>query len=542
MGLWNDIVDGVNDFGRNVVDKVYNVVQRAREITEDFIQTIVNGVCNAINGAAKFIDKIFGTHLAGSPIFHCPGPPPKRQVGELEVTVKQKGAGTPIEGAQVQISGPRRANGRTDRTGKISFKDLRVGKYQIDVEKKGFFEGSTSATVPPGGKAKATVELQKIEIVVEVNNTPAVNDDLVQLKCLNPAHRHHTPCQVKLKAPGPRNVNVVLANPDSRLRFPLPADTTKALTLPSGGGFVGFSIGGAKASTAIGDAVIEVHLDSAGGVLLGSKGATVFSFDNDAINLTATNNYGFSPTNSYTAIGGHGVDHTAKARIRPAGVDCSAPMVTNLRVGVAQNTFPPRGRVRTWTSPTIVFSPALPSGIPVTVPTTRHNSIKVTLPANDTDAFADPLYDRPGAGQLTATSLNPPTGCAGGADSTTFDTPSTPVNPTLVLPVTTTIAGLTFPAGTVTWGSRRLVHTDNFISWVVIFDTVTKQMCPLRERSWTLNMDSNLAGQKPAVAASDKVASTAILSGAPFSNTRSRDPANNSSGASGAATTTFTKP
>ena len=66
---------------------------------------------------------------------------------------------------------------------------------------------------------------------IEINDTPATNDDLVELKCDHPAHQNTVNCRIRATAAGPAST-VVLTNPDGRLRFPGPGDTTTTLTVP----------------------------------------------------------------------------------------------------------------------------------------------------------------------------------------------------------------------------------------------------------------------------------------------------------------------
>jgi len=372
---------------------------------------------------------------------------------------------------------------------------------------------------------------------IEINNTSAVNDDLVLMKCTQPAHRHKVPCRIRVVGSVASGRTIVLTNPDGRLRFPNDGDTTKTLTVPSNGSWVSFQISGERGSDAIGDAVIEAHCDTATGPLSSNKTVTVVWFDQEKIDVKVGGNYAVTG-GSYTVTGAHAVDYEASARICPAGVDCSAPQLVNLRIGVMQNTFPPRGRVRTWTNPTISWAPGVATATAVTVPKTMHITISVGASANDSEASVAPLYDQPGqTGTLDANSLKPPTGCTGGGKATSYDTPSTPV-PTLTLPAMTAAGAM---VGTVTYAFQKLLHNDNFVTWCVVFNTVTKDLCALRQRGWTLALDSTAAAaQRPAVAA-DTAPTTAMVTALPFSNTRSNDPGNQTSGAVGADVVTFTK-
>jgi hypothetical protein len=371
---------------------------------------------------------------------------------------------------------------------------------------------------------------------IEINNTPAINDDLVELKCERPAHRHIVDCRIRATSVCPSDATVVLTNPDGRLRFPNPADTTVTLTVPANGSWVAFQISGETASNAIGDAVIEAHCNTATGELKASKGVTVFWFDQAQIAVTPGGNFTVT-AGRFAATGGNAVNYSAQARIRPAGVDCAAPQVTNLRIGILQNGLAPATRTLRYGNPTIVWG-AVPSGTIVTVPTTIELTWSQSAGANDSAASVTPLYDQPGkADTIDANSLKPPMGCAGGAAATSNDSPSGGAAALLSQPALTA-AGIA--AGTINYRFIKRTENSDFIIWTVLFDTVTNDVCALRERTWALRIDSSGAGPQRATAApADRAPTITPIIGGPFANTlqRASGPA-----AVGAAMTTFTNP
>lgn len=384
--------------------------------------------------------------------------------------------------------------------------------------------GSASCTCPP--------------VEIEINNTPDAKDDLVGLKCEHPAHRSIVNCRIKAKGAGAIRT-IVLTNPDGRLRFPNTADTTTTVNLPADGSWVGFQISGELGSNAIGDAVIEAHCQTATGALVGKKPATVFWFDQAEIKVT--------PGGNYTLVGttfappGHGVDHSAKARIRPAGVDCTAPQVANLKIGIMQNTAPATRRTDTWGNPTIAWAPGVAAGTKATVPTQMRLSTRRPVTCNDSIASVAPLYDQPAkADTLDADSLKPPIGCAGGAVATSFDTPANRnVRATFMSPATD-VGGTV--VGVVTYTLINTTIDTDFTSWAAVFNTATNEFCVLRQRTWSLHIDSAGAGaQKATSAASDAAATSDPVTAPPYSNDVVNDPANQSTGPVGAATTDFTK-
>jgi hypothetical protein len=160
--------------------------------------------------------------------------------------------------------------------------------------------------------------------------------------------------------------------------------------------------------------------------------------------------------------------------------------------------------------------------------------------ANDSAATVAPLYDQPGvADTIDPDSLKPPMGCAGGAAATSNDNPAGPIPPPLVVPAQTA-AGLN--VGNITYNFKNRTIEGSFITWVVIFDTSSNDVCALRQRGWSMNIDTaGPAGQHASPDAADAVATDPVTA-APFSNAIVSDPANSVTAAvNPAVTTTFTK-
>ena len=294
---------------------------------------------------------------------------------------------------------------------------------------------------------------------------------------------------------------------------------------------------GESASAAIGDAVIEAHCRTAAGSVIGSKSMTVFSFDE--AKLTIANPGTYSITGGVlTATGGHAVDYSAEARIRPAGVDCSTPQVKDLRIGLMQNALAGVTREWIWDAPAIAWNGGVAAGTVVKVPAVLREAINRPVKANDTEATVTPLYDQPGrGGTLDANSLKPPKACAGTGIATSHDTPSNGAAATLAVPAQD---GTGANVGTVTYRANSAKLLVQFLTWTVVFNTTTQDFVLLRERGWGLNVDGRGAGSKKASVAADSApTSDAVL--APVSNTQSNDPANFSRGPLGAATVTFTR-
>jgi hypothetical protein len=400
--------------------------------------------------------------------------------------------------------------------------------------------GAWVCECPEGREPSGPVETCPCPSVqIEINNTPTTDDDYVQLRCTRPARRHNIPCRIRATGGGSGSSTIVLTNPDGRLRFPGPTDTTKTLTVPHSGTWVPFQISGENASNALNDAVIEAHCDTEAGALKGSKAVTVFWFDQASIDVTPVGTYGMVG-DRFTATGGDAVTYSAEARIRPAGVNCSAPQVQDLSVGIMQNLEPPYQKLKTWSAPTVAWDPAIPSGTSVQVPTAMRLTISVPVRTNDSATSVAPLYDQPGkADTLDPNSLRPPSGCANSGAATSSDTPSTPFPVVFSVPAQD---GGGNPVGTVNYTRDSVELRKQFLTWCVVFNTSNDEYCALKERPWRLSVSST--GPAPQMATADAERDPTIdpVLAPPFGNARTNDPANHTTAPVGPGTTTITKP
>jgi len=371
---------------------------------------------------------------------------------------------------------------------------------------------------------------------IEVNNTPATDDDYVQIKCTFPPGRHRVPCRIRVRNAGPESPTIVLTNPDGRLRFPGDTDTTKTLSVPANGSWASFEISGETGSNALDDAVIEAHCQTPTGAVLATKTVTVFWFDQAQIGVTAGGSYSVV-AGRFEPVGGNAVNYSAQARLRPAGARCAAPQIANLRIGILQNGLAPATRTLRYDNPTIGWSSGVAPGTTVSVPTTIELSWSQTGDANDSAASVAPLYDQPGkADQLDANSLRPPLGCTNGGAATSFDSPSGGAAATLTQDARSAAGAV---VGTITYRFVNRSEDSAFITWAALFDTVTHEVCALRERTWSLHIDSAGAGpQRATPAATDRAPTQVPIVGGAFANTLQRQ---SGPTAVGPATTTFTR-
>jgi hypothetical protein len=370
---------------------------------------------------------------------------------------------------------------------------------------------------------------------IEINNTSTTDDDCVQLKWEHPVKRHIVHCRIRVPSPSAQSTTVVITNPDGHLRFPNDADTTTTVSVPADGSWASFDIAGQTGSNAMNDAVIQAHCQTATGAVLATKNVTVFWFDQAQIAVNVGGNYAIVG-GRYTPAPANAVDYSAQARIRPAGVNCAAPQVTSMRIGIVQNNT---AAVHTviWSNPVIAWNAGVATGTHSSAPATVRRTR--SLPAgvyNDSEAHVAPLYDQPGqTSTIDANSLKPPMGCTNGAAATSNDAPS-PTLPPLQLPVQdaggAAVGQVSYTANTTT--------RDSFITYAVVFDTTSNELCALRQRTWDLNVDSTAAGaQHATAAAADAAPAGAPVIAAPFGNDVINDPANQAITPTG--TTNFTK-
>ena len=457
-----------------------------------------------------------------------------------------------MQGVDVTATG--QPNGVTDSQGNWDFGDVPPGSYTVT----GLLDANSTVasqtlSAPAGTSTMFNLVLCAIKLQIQINNTGATNDDVVQVKCDHPSHRHKVPCQIKLAGGAAHDHQITLGNPDGRLRFPEAGDTTKTVTLPVSGAWVAFEISGETASSAKGDAVIEARLAAAcpdGGAssvgdLKGTQPATVFSFNPAQMTLTQGGNYSLVGT-TYGPVGGPGASFSAQATLKPAGLDCSVPQIKNLQIGIMQESSNFQSTV-TWSNPTPGWHAGVAAGTSVTVPMTMRQTTAyapaVVQPVADTTHLVTPLYDRPGVvdptgggeGTISPDSLKPPIGCASGAPATSSDSPDDQN-------VSATFSQ-DFPSPgpavvTVTWTFVNATRVEHFRTFCVVFNTVTKSYCVLRQATWDLNVDS--AG--PAADQHATVHPDAPASADPATGMAANDaPQPSVTAPVGAATKTFTR-
>jgi hypothetical protein len=216
----------------------------------------------------------------------------------------------------------------------------------------------------------------------------------------------------------------------------------------------------------------------------------VFSFDQAQILVKQGSNYRLVPRSGGKEFDYQpedpsisAVDFSAKARLIPAGLDCTVGQIAFLRVAIMQEVSGFRSTT-TWDRPTIKWGPGTQDNDTVEVErvtraeTTWDSTVKQPVSDGESDTVA--LFS------TLDSALKPPTGCEGAAAAESASFPST-------FHITPTISR-NFPDAdaTVTW--TRLVNTtikSRYRTFCVVFDLGTREFCALRQARWTLNVDSS---------------------------------------------------
>jgi hypothetical protein len=341
--------------------------------------------------------------------------------------------------------------------------------------------GSQTVTATCGGITK-TVPVAVLDVSIDVTDSPGLTDDVVQVKSDHPPRRFRVPCSIKLSGPATKPVTIRLTNPDGRLRFPDPADPDKFdvlrdVELPANGNPAAFEISGEQASAKKGDSKIHASHLVTGFVV--EKNVTVFSFDLAQILLKIGGNYkkiaGGSPDSFvFTTLPSAAVNFSAKARLRPGGLDCTALQIFPLRVGIMQEISDFLATA-TWATPTIAWKPNARSGDTIEVESlTRVEKIfasTVVPPVNDGVDDNTPLFD--------AKAVQPPIGCAG----------AKPAESSCFFGEDTSPPSRDFPNATVTWtGIAEMTIKAQFRTFCVIWNIDTREFCALREAKWELDV------------------------------------------------------
>ncbi len=392
---------------------------------------------------------------------------------------------------------------------------------------------SASTTSNGGGN------YQRIEI--QLNDTDDTTDDLVRLKVAIPKKRWWINGTVR-SVNASEDIDVTLNSPDGRLMFSVlaggqPSATYEIQGLPQNGLPIVFAITGEKKSNSKGDAVIQVHHGGVSGPVIGTKAATVFYFDPSDITIGRGGSYRLDNNGLY-APDGVAVHFSGVGIIKPSGVDCSVPQIKDIRIGFAQNTTSSYDRVE-FTFQNMVWDKdsngqplngaPFPPGTQAAAPAKLIKETTVSGQVCDSDPSALPVYDQP-----TATtpphdplSLTIPQGCNNGQPAASTDTPdckfTDPVSWPALREDGTQVA-------TAYYRISRAQIITTFEVWVVTYDKSETDpgtsVIPLRQTTWSLNVDSSLNNQYATVPDKDRDPTFAPLTAPPLANVESNKPNN----------------
>lgn len=389
--------------------------------------------------------------------------------------------------------------------------------------------------------SNGTGNYQTIEIMI--NDTSGTTDDLVRMKATIPDRRWWTSVSVRSQNAA-ANINVTLANPDGRLLFPASASggaqtsATCQLELPKDGTWMLTYFTGEKESINKGDATIEVHQGGASGPVLATKTATVFYFDPTDITIGQGSNYTFA-NETYNATPSEAVNLRASATIKPAGVNCGASQIKNILIGFAQNSTSYYSEA-IWVYDSITWDhdqggsllpgAPFPAGTQTTIAKSATAAVTVGGLVCDSSAGNLPVYDQPyGKPVGNPLSLTKPKGCQNGQDAESSDNPDVDLAGYIPFFVPAYRADGT-QVGTALYTPARVQITASFEVWAVTYDKSEsdplKAVIPLRQSSWSLNVDSSKVNQHATVPQKDRDPTFAPLTDVPLLNDEIKKPQN----------------
>jgi len=396
------------------------------------------------------------------------------------------------------------------------------------------------------------------DVEIEINNTPTETDDLVLLQHRVSTMKPVTPCRLRAKSTKSGSFTVVLTNPDGRLHFTGDKNTL-TVNVPGGGVWADFEITGVKGSNKLADAIIQAHCGTDTGPLVKKKAVTVVWFDASMAvkpeGIYSVNGNDFNAT-------GQAVTLAAKADIRPKGVNCSAPQIVDLRVGIIQNSLPfsasgKRTRTAFYGSPEVYWLPGVPIGKQVQVPAQWQLNFENSTVSNDSTDGSEPLYTVPEAAKAKRPldfdkDLAKPRDCGAGTTESR-DNPGTflgsgahiwvrvsdgsgkgsapakePVRDDMGWPIKAdgdpaVIGGKGDTLGWVKYTVVKATLQQSFMDWAVIINKMTKEFICLRQRGWSLDVES---GKRAIAGPAEKDATESPVTKRPFSNDINGDPKN----------------
>ena len=273
--------------------------------------------------------------------------------------------------------------------------------------------------------------------------------------------------------------------------------------MPSDGAWVDFTVTGENSSSNVDDAVIEAK---AGNTLLADEDMTVFYFAPSDITVALGHSYTLQTVTIegkqfklYAPTDGVGVNFNSSAVIKPTGVDCDAPQIADIVISIVQN-------VQSATDIAFYRNPGSPTfhngNTSATIPTEVTRTSSITTPMLDVaDGEEGPL--------MRDSHVNEPTGCPEGGSVQSNDTP---------LVYGKSSEPITFKdqdgndVVTVYYTLEQVTMDDEFRIWCVTYNPndTGNEVIPLRQSSWSLDVDSGGEGSQLATVPSGDSAVSAI--------------------------------
>ncbi len=208
------------------------------------------------------------------------------------------------------------------------------------------------------------------------------------------------------------------------------------------------------------------------------------------------------------------VSFKAQATLKPAGVNCAAPSLANIRIAFMQETSG-KATIRFWTNVTVVWNAGVRNKTVIEHTTMRRSLVfaaGVPQPLNDGVRDQDfPLYSR------SAAAIQAPLGCTGAAAATSNDSPDSLFPLTFSIPAVATDGSI---AGNAIWQTQdHITRTQHFRTYCVVFDTASQNFIALRQSTWDLALDSSPGGMHQAtVSGADDPATAVPASARPQAN------------------------
>ena len=359
-------------------------------------------------------------------------------------------------------------------------------------------------STPESMDAASSVEIIGFDLLI--NNSTEATDDLVQLD--NPFGRfpHITPCKIKLSG-SLSDVPVILGSKDNKLGFPVRESGALRLMLHSDGNFSDFSIGGYKKSDQVGDSEVRVSLESDPSTIYHRVPATVFYLDGK-LDRKIGEKYG---TFFHIVAGVERIELTVKpppaisfegtAKLFPEGMDCDAPQIKDLKIGLLQNCISSFAET-VWTNPEITWSREPVGSVPARL--AFHALIDFNTEVLDSNNEFNPYIHLP-------SELRAPEGCDNSGPVMGRDTPNLDSDRFIFFSAHDDENN---EVDLINYRLTQQAIKDEFLTWLVSVDSFG--IAPSKEIKWTLDVATGK--EKRAKASGSRTPTKKPITVEPFCN------------------------